>query len=95
MRKEVTDGNSCLTVVLKFPGTGQGLASVIELGGLHFQAKGFTVLLCQSGFGIKGIHAGGASVHVEKNYVFGLWCKVGRFRRQGIKRLGLCFFGQH
>src|SRR5438105_10518474 len=85
LREKLADRYSTLTIFLERPWAGQGIAVVIELGGLHFHLERLAMFFLEARFGIESIHLGRPAVHVEKDNIAGFGGVMGRARRHGAK----------
>ena len=66
MRKEFTNGNARVAVLLEFPRTCKHISNVIELSRLYFEvvARIFAVVFVEQWFRIKRVDLGGTAVHI-------------------------------
>ena len=78
MRKQLADRNPALSVILKFPGAGEGGTDIVELGRFNLHPKRFSVLCRQPWFGIPTIHLRRSAIHVQVDDALDLWGKMGR-----------------
>ena len=87
VRKEVTDRESGLAIVLELPRAGENLADAIELSGLdvHELAWILSIVLVQHRLGVEGVDVRHPTVHVEKDDAFGPWLKMRTAWFQGVK----------
>lgn len=83
VRKEAADRNAALAVLREFPRAAEGVAVVVELGGLHGRGEGLAMIGLQAWLRIKTVHLRNAAIHVEKDDVLGAGGELGQTRGQG------------